>query len=60
MSVSSRFAIITGTSSGIGLATATRLLDRGWDVAGISRRNPPIASDNYLHIQLDVSDVAAL
>jgi benzil reductase ((S)-benzoin forming) len=60
MSVSSKFALVTGTSSGIGLATATLLLDRGWDVAGISRRNAPIASDHYTHLQLDLADLSAL
>jgi NAD(P)-dependent dehydrogenase (short-subunit alcohol dehydrogenase family) len=60
MTISSKFALVTGTSSGIGLATAARLLDRGWDVAGISRRNAPIASDNYVHVQLDMSDLAAM
>lgn len=34
----SKIAVITGTSSGIGEAIATMLLDQGWQVYGISRK----------------------
>ncbi|MEO7086593.1 MAG: SDR family NAD(P)-dependent oxidoreductase [Gemmatimonadaceae bacterium] len=60
MTVSSKFALVTGTSSGIGLSTATMLLDRGWDVAGIARRNAPIAHDHYIHLRIDLSDLPTL
>ena len=30
-------ALVTGSSSGIGLAIATRMLDDGWDVIGVDR-----------------------
>jgi NAD(P)-dependent dehydrogenase (short-subunit alcohol dehydrogenase family) len=37
MSSDAKAAIVTGGSEGIGLATARALLDRGWDVAILSR-----------------------
>jgi NAD(P)-dependent dehydrogenase (short-subunit alcohol dehydrogenase family) len=49
-----RLAIVSGTSSGIGLATARLLLDEGWIVHGLSRRDAPVkdrsraASRNFL------------
>ena len=36
----SRTAVVTGVSSGIGRAIARRLLDDGWHVVGLSRREP--------------------
>src|SRR5262249_8107190 len=47
-------------SSGVGLAVATELLARGWDVAGVSRRAAPLAHPYYQHVSLDLGDVAAL
>ena len=35
-----RTAVVTGVSSGIGLAIARRLLDDGWAVVGLSRTRP--------------------
>lgn len=52
-----RFALITGTSSGIGLALARGLVERGWQVLGVSRRAPKI-SGNYEHLALDLADLA--
>ncbi len=44
-SADTRTALVTGASSGIGLATAKRLLDRGYRVIGTSR-NPDTVPDS--------------
>jgi len=53
-------AVITGTSSGIGAAIATELLESGWRVVGISRRTPDITAAEYTHITLDLTDTRKL
>lgn len=60
MSSSERLAIVTGTSSGIGRAVATLLLEHGWDVVGASRRDAAIDHAAYRHVTLDLSDMDAL
>ena len=54
-------AIVTGGSSGIGLAICERLLDRGFEVHSVSR-NPRRDKDNeFLHpVKLDLSDLDAV
>ncbi|MBS1838513.1 MAG: SDR family oxidoreductase [Actinobacteria bacterium] len=37
MNKEQRTAVVTGSSSGLGLALATQLVDRGWTVVGVSR-----------------------
>ena len=53
-----KFALVTGTSSGIGAAVARDLLARGWQVIGIARRSAKIEHKGYRHIALDLSDIA--
>jgi short-subunit dehydrogenase len=51
-------AIITGTSSGLGEGFARALLDLGWKIYGISRRNasPELMShENFQQIQMDLT-----
>ncbi len=48
-------ALIVGNTDGIGLAVTRRLLDEGWIVAGLSRRQSPLASDRYRHAVADVA-----
>jgi NAD(P)-dependent dehydrogenase (short-subunit alcohol dehydrogenase family) len=55
MSALSRHALIIGNSDGIGLHSTRRLLDRGWQVTGVSRRASPVGHDGYQHHVLDVS-----
>jgi benzil reductase ((S)-benzoin forming) len=55
-----RFALVTGTTSGIGKAVALELLERDWRVLGVARRASTIEHDAYAHLQLDMADVAAL
>jgi benzil reductase ((S)-benzoin forming) len=52
-------ALVTGTTSGIGLAVARRLLDRGWQVAGIARRPAEIRHPQYRHVSADLADLPA-
>jgi benzil reductase ((S)-benzoin forming) len=54
-----RFALVTGTSSGIGLAVARGLLERGWQVLGVSRRDPKLGG-GYTHLAADLADAAGL
>jgi benzil reductase ((S)-benzoin forming) len=54
-----RLGLVTGTSTGIGAATARQLLQRGWHVVGIARRAPKLDSSNYRHLSLDLANVLA-
>ncbi len=51
--------IITGTSSGIGLALANVFLEKGYIVEGIARRDA-IVHPNYVHHTLDLSDLKSV
>ncbi len=57
---SDRICLVTGTSSGIGLAVAEELLRRGWDVAGVARRPAPLHHARYRHLRLDLADTARM
>ncbi|WP_431883936.1 SDR family NAD(P)-dependent oxidoreductase [Micromonospora gifhornensis] len=50
-----RRAVVVGNSDGIGLAFTRRLLADGWRVAGLSRRDNPIAVPTYTHHTVDVT-----
>ena len=54
-----RSALVTGASSGIGLATAERLLTEGWQVCGISRRGTAagLEHDRFTPLAVDLADL---
>jgi benzil reductase ((S)-benzoin forming) len=60
MSSDVRFAIVTGTSSGIGAAIAQALLAERWTVIGMSRRTPAFSAPAYRHVMIDLGDLARL
>jgi benzil reductase ((S)-benzoin forming) len=55
-----RLALVTGTSAGLGHATAVTLLARGWSVIGVARRWGSIDRPAYRHEVVDLADLAAV
>lgn len=55
-----KVALVTGTTSGIGLALARELLEQGWHVLGVARRPSPLEHDAYEHVRVDLHDLDAL
>ena len=55
-----RFAIVTGTSRGIGESVAAQLVEHGWEVAGLARHQAPIDHARYRHITIDLEQPRAL
>ncbi len=53
-------AIVTGSSSGIGLAITESLLAQGWAVSGFDIAPARITHPFFAHVQLDLCDPAAL
>ena len=54
-----RFAVVTGTSRGLGAAIAAALLGRGWRVTGCARGAAPEAlagAQGYAHLEVDLAD----
>ncbi|CAE1142059.1 SDR family NAD(P)-dependent oxidoreductase [Serratia rhizosphaerae] len=55
-----RHALVTGASSGIGAAIVQQLLDDGWQVTGLSRRDAVREQAGYRSRQVDLCDSGAL
>lgn len=53
-----RRALVTGCSSGIGLAIVDALLAQGWAVTGISRSQPPGERPGLTHFAADLLEAA--
>jgi NAD(P)-dependent dehydrogenase (short-subunit alcohol dehydrogenase family) len=56
----SRTFVVTGAASGIGLATARRLLAEGGTVVGADRASPPDLGPGFAFVKADVTDEAAV
>lgn len=56
--LSSRVAVVTGAASGIGRATAARLVAEGFRVAGVDLE--PVAIDGVLPVAADLADPASV
>jgi 3-oxoacyl-[acyl-carrier protein] reductase len=51
--------VLSGGSSGIGLATCRQFLEAGYEVANISRRPAPLSSPRLRSVPVDLTDAAA-
>ncbi|MGV3586640.1 MAG: SDR family oxidoreductase [Adhaeribacter sp.] len=54
MNLENKLEVITGVSSGIGLATAKAALEKGATVAGWGRRAAPMDHPNFFFVEVDV------
>ncbi len=56
MSNETRHAVVTGSSSGIGLAIALALLSRGWQVSGLDIAPALLSGERFRPVALDLGD----
>ena len=57
---SNEFALITGTSSGLGYKMAQFLLEEGFTVIGVSRRGTALDHPNFIDILCDIREEGAV
>ena len=55
-----KYAIVTGSSRGIGLATVKTLIDAGMHVTGWSRSQAPFRHDRFTQVPADLSDPVSI
>lgn len=55
-----KWALVTGSSRGIGRLIATHLLEKGANVVGFSRGQSTIFEPKYNHISMDLSDLVSI
>ena len=60
MSSEARRAVVTGSSSGIGLAIARQLLAQGWQVTGLDRAAPVLDDAAFTALRVDLADPAGV
>jgi NAD(P)-dependent dehydrogenase (short-subunit alcohol dehydrogenase family) len=53
-------AVVTGSSSGIGRAIASHLLEQGWRVSGLDLAAPTLSHAAFAHTAMDLSDAEAI
>jgi len=58
--VTTKTAVVTGASSGIGAAAVRRLLRTDWRVVGLSRRDPHLEDDKFDWAPADLTDLEQL
>ena len=56
----SKNILITGCSSGLGLALTNYYLEKGSKVYGISRNKPDIKNENFIHKSFDLSNISKI
>ena len=59
MSAGAKTALVTGGSTGIGASICQHLLDAGYTVLNLSRRESSVSHDKLIDHPVDLSDVAA-
>jgi NAD(P)-dependent dehydrogenase (short-subunit alcohol dehydrogenase family) len=55
MELAGKIAVVTGSSSGIGLSLVNALLDEGAEVFGLSRRETPVTRERFNWLPTDVT-----